>query len=183
MIETVETRGAAIERLLRAAFWTAGALLLIAPVIAMQLTPDVRWGGADFVMAGLLIGAVGFVFEAALRLTRSWTYRFAAGLGVAAAFLIMWANGAVGMIGDEGNPYNLYFLGVIALALAGAVLARFRPAGMAFAMTVAGAAQVAFAFGGLAADARGAVFSAGFAALWLLSAALFRKAARDQVVA
>jgi hypothetical protein len=74
----------------------------------------------------------------------------------------------------------LLFIGVIAVALLGAVIALFRPAGMAFAMLVAAAGQACVGLGGLSADPRGAVLSTGFAGLWLLSAALFRKAAREQ---
>ena len=82
------------------------------------------------------------------------------------------------MIGSEDNPYNLLFFGVILLALAGAVAARFRPAGMALAMAVAAAAHSAVAVGGMVEDLRGGIFSLAFAGLWLLAAALFRKAAR-----
>jgi hypothetical protein len=47
-------------------------------------------------------------------------------------------------------------------------------------MLAAGVAHAAIALGGYPADPRGAAFSLGFAFLWLLSAALFRKAAQDQ---
>jgi hypothetical protein len=115
-----------------------------------------------------------------MRTTRSWTSRFAAGFAVAAGFLIIWANGAVGMIGNEDNPYNLLFLGAIAVALLGAVVARFRAAGMALAMLAAGLLHAGIALGGWSADPIGARFSLGFAFLWFLSAALFRKAAQDR---
>ena len=84
------------------------------------------------------------------------------------------------MIGNEDNPYNFYFVGAIGLALLGAVVARFRAGGMALAMFVAGIAHAAIALGGVSVDPRGAVFSLGFAFLWLLSAVLFRKDAQDQ---
>ena len=84
------------------------------------------------------------------------------------------------MIGDEDNPYNLLFLAVIPLALTGAVLARFRASGMVWAMALAGLAQAAIAIGGIPADLRGGVLSAGLAGLWLVSAALFHNARREQ---
>lgn len=164
----------------RIAGWSMAALLLLLPLVAMQFTSEVNWTQGDFIFAGLMIGTVGVTFELAVRMSRNWSYRAGVGLALAASFLIVWANGAVGMIGDEGNPYNLLFLAVIGLALAGAVAARLRAAGMAYATAAAAAAQVAIAAGGLTADARGAVLSALFGGLWLLSALLFTKAGRDE---
>jgi hypothetical protein len=183
VVEIAEDKGAKLEKALRATFWGAAALLMLAPFVVVQFGDGLRWDAADFIFVAVVIGVVGLLFEGTMRLARSWTYRFAAGLAVVAAFLILLANGAVGMIGNDDNPYNVYFFGVIALALAGAVLARFRAAEMALAMAVAGIAQVAVALGGLGADPRGALFSALFGGLWLLSAALFRKAAREQAAA
>lgn len=164
----------------RVAAWSIAALLLLLPLVAMQFTNEVNWSLGDFIFAGLLIGIVGVTFELTVRVSRNYSYRAGVAFSLAAAFLTVWANGAVGMIGNEDNPYNLFFLGVILLALAGAVVARFRPSGMAGAMAAAAAAQVAFAIGGMPADFRGAVFSAAFGGIWLMSAALFWKAARDR---
>ena len=101
-------------------------------------------------------------------------------MAVVAAFLTIWVNGAVGMIGSEDNPYNLLFLGVLVLALVGAAVALFRSAGMAGAMLAAGVMQAAVSAFGLSTDFRGGVLSMGFTGLWLLSAALFRSSAREQ---
>jgi hypothetical protein len=160
--------------------WGIAALLLLLPLVAMQFTDEVRWDETDFIFAAVVFGTVGAALELAVRMSRNIAYRAGAGAALAAAFLIIWANAAVGMIGDEDNTYNLLFLGVIGLALVGAVAARFRPAGMAGAMIVAAIAQLVVALGGLPTDVRGGVLSAPFAGLWLLSAALFWKAARDQ---
>ena len=164
----------------RIAGWGTAALILLLPLVAMQFTREVNWTVGDFIFAGLLIGCTGLAFELTVRASSNAAYRAAVGVALAAAFLTIWANGAVGMIGDEGNPYNLLFLGVIGLALAGNVAARFRPAGMALAMAVAAIAQLAVAVGGLPTDVRGGILSAMFAGPWLLSAALLRKAARDE---
>lgn len=163
----------------RAVAWGLAALLLLLPLVAMQFSDEVSWTVGDFLFAGLLIGIVGVTFELTVRVTRNWAHRAAVVSALAAGFLTIWANGAVGMIGSEDNPYNLLFFGVILLALAGAVAARFRPAGMALAMAVAAAAHSAVAVGGMFEDPRGGIFSLAFAGLWLFSAALFRKAARD----
>jgi hypothetical protein len=162
--------------------WGTAALLLLLPLAAMQFTAEVRWDEEDFIFAGVLIGAVGIAYELTVRMTRNWGYRAAVAVALAAAFLIIWANGAVGMIGSEGNPYNLLFGGVIVIALVGAVIARFRPAGLARAMIAAAIAQVGVAAVGLSTDVLGGVLSAAFAGLWLLAAALFRRAAREQAL-
>lgn len=164
----------------RIAAWGIAALILLLPLVAMRFTDEVTWDEEDFIFAGVLIGAVGFTYELTVRMTRNWAHRAAVALALAATFLIIWANGAVGMIGSEGNPFNLLFYGVILMALVGAVAAGFRPAGMARVMVVAGIAQVSVAFAGLSTDMLGGVLSAVFAGPWLLSAALFWKAAREQ---
>jgi hypothetical protein len=163
--------------------WSIPALLLLLPLVAMRFTPEVNWTASDFVVAAVLFGSVGLAFELIVRKSSSLAYRFGAALAVVASFLTIWVNGAVGMIGSEGNPYNLLFGGVLAIALIGAVLARFQPAGMALAMLAAAVAQAALAAFGLAADPRGAVFSMAFAMPWLLAAALFWNAARERVAA
>ncbi len=164
----------------RAVGWGIAALILLLPLVAMQFTDEVSWTVSDFVFAGLLIGGVGLVFELTVRTTRNHAYRAGVGFALTAAFFIIWANGAIGMIGSERNPLNLLFGGVIAVALVGAVAARFRATGMGWSMVAAALAQIAVGVVGLPTDSLGGVFSAAFAGLWLLSALLFRVAAQDQ---
>lgn len=166
---------------LRILLWGAAAVLLALPAVAMRFGAEgVHWTASDFVFAGVLIGGTGLLLELAVRKSSNLAYRAGAAAAVAAAFLIVWANAAVGMIGSEDNGYNLLFGGVILVALAGATAARFRAAGMAAAMLVAAVAHLAVSLGGLSADSHGAGLSAAFAGLWLLSAGLFRVAAREQ---
>jgi hypothetical protein len=153
--------------------WGTAALLLLLPWVA-----NAPWTPSDFIVAGVLLGSVGLAFELIVRKSGSLAYRFGAGLAVVAAFLTIWVNGAVGMIGSEGNPYNLLFGGVLLVALSGAIVARLEPAGMARAMVAAAIAQGMVGAIGLSTDLRGAVFSMAFAGLWLLAAALFWQAAR-----
>ena len=155
--------------------WGTAALLLLLPLIA-----HLPWTASDFVFAGVLFGSVGLAFEFIVRKSGSLAYRLGAALAVIAAFLTIWVNGAVGMIGSEDNPYNLLFLGVLAIALIGAIVARFERRGMAGAMVVAAIAQAVLGAVGLSTDVRGAVFSMAFAGLWLLAAALFWAAAQEQ---
>lgn len=159
--------------------WGGAAALLLAPLVAMQFTREVNWTVGDFVFACLLIGGVGLAFELAVRVSGNWSYRAAAALGLAAGFFLIWANGAVGYIGSEDNPYNLVFFGVIGVAFVGALLSGFRPRGMALAMLAAGIAHAAAGLGGAAEDPVTIPITLGFVGLWLASAALFRKAARE----
>ena len=96
------------------------------------------------------------------------------------AFVTVWVNLAVGMIGNEDNPANLLFGGVLLVALLGAVLAWFRPRGMAVAMATAALAQGTIAVYALfAGHGALALFIGLFVLPWLLSAQLFRVAARS----
>lgn len=162
----------------RIAGWSIGGLLLLLPLVAMQFTEEVNWDAFDFVFAAVMFGSVGLAFELIVRRSSSLAYRGGAALAVIAAFMTIWANAAVGMIGSEDNFYNFVFFGVILIALIGAVVARFRPAGMMRAMLATALAQAAAGAVGFTADPRGAVFSMAFAGLWLLAAAAFGSAAR-----
>jgi hypothetical protein len=180
MVDRVERSGGRGWSPWRVTGWSIPVLLLMLPAVAMQFTSEVDWSVADFIFAAVMFGSVGLAFELIVRTSDSLAYRFGAGLAVIGAFLTIWVNGAVGMIGSEDNPYNLLFGGVLLVALIGAVLARFRAAGMARAMAVTAIAQVAVGTAGLTADPRGAVFSIGFGGLWLLSAALFWNSAQER---
>src|SRR4051794_6865924 len=89
----------------RLAGWSLAAGLLLLPLVAMHFTKEVNWTVFDFLFAGLLIGGVGLVLEVAVRMTRNPFYRMAVAAALAASFLTIWVNGAVGMIGSEDNPY------------------------------------------------------------------------------
>ena len=82
----------------RVFIWIAlatGAILLI-PLIAMQLTTEVRWGKMDFfVMGSLLFGIASLFVLAARRAPRK--YRLLVGGVFIAAFLYLWAELAVGL--------------------------------------------------------------------------------------
>lgn len=116
--------------------------------------------------------------------TATTTYRSAVGIALAAAFLLAWVSPSVGLIGADGDPANLMYLGVFAVGAVGTALARFRPIGMArtlVAMAVAQAIIAAIAlFGGLGRPWSGPleiIFSNGFfMALFVGSAWLFRRA-------
>lgn len=164
------------------------ASILLLPLLAMQTTDEVNWGPVDFAVAGALLVGTGLLYQLAARKASEITYRAAAGVALAAALLLVWINLAVGIIGDDGNPANLMYIGVLAVSMIGATLARFRPSGMAralFATALAPALVAVIAvfagFGG-SASAPLEIFgiNALFVALWVGAASLFRHAAREQ---
>ena len=160
----------------RLATWGAAALLLLCPLVAMQLTDEVSWDAADFAAFGAMLAVALGTFELAARRSGSSSYRAAVAVALAGAFALVWVNLAVGIIGSEGDPANRMYAGVLAVGVAGALLARFRPGGMARALLATAVAQVLVGVialvGGL-----GQAFLAtgGFVALWLASAWLFRR--------
>lgn len=166
---------------LRRIGWGTAGLLLLLPLVAMQVAPDsgVNWTLSDFVFAGLLLGGVGLAAELAVRISSSWSYRFGAALGLAAGFFLIWANAAVGYIGSEDNPYNQLFFGVVVIALAGSLIAGFKARGMALAMLTAGIVHAALGAYGFPQDPVTGPITLVFVAMWLGSAGLFHKAARE----
>ena len=126
---------ARLGRLLRAVVWSGAVFVWLVPLVA-KLTAGVPWTPFDFMMwAAMLLVAAG-VCEIGLRMSGRLAYRAGVIVAVGTSFLITWSNLAVGIIGDENNPLNQVFFGVIAIAVAGAALARFRAKGMALAMAV-----------------------------------------------
>lgn len=162
--------------------WGGLAALLSVPLIAMQFTDEVDWTVFDFLLMGVLLAAVGGCFELAMRMSRNWTYRIGFGIAVVTGVLTVWVNLAVGMIGNEDNPANLVFLGVLLVAAVGAVAARFRADGMSKAMAAAAVAQGgASIYAVTLGETRDAIFIAGFCLLWLAAAGLFLLARARQV--
>jgi len=158
---------------------------MLLPVLAIRGVDAAAWGlPGDFVLLAFLLAGVGLAYELAARVPDRSAYRAAAVIALAAAFLNVWINLAVGIIGSEDNPANWMYAGVLAIAALGAVLARFRPGGMARAMIAAVIAQaIVFAVAlvtGLGFTGPITVF---FAALWIISAWLFRRAAHEEVLA
>jgi signal transduction histidine kinase len=173
---------ARLTRLLRATLWGGAAFAFLVPVVA-KLTLNIPWTAFDFIFWAVMLLVAAGVCEIALRLSGRLAYRAGMIVAVGTSFLIIWSNLAVGIIGDENNPLNQIFFGVIALAVVGAVLARFRPKGMAIAMAVTAAAQFGTGFNALADEQIVFGIVTVFALGWLLAAGLFREAARAEVEA
>ena len=123
-----------------------------------------------------------------MRMTTTKAYRLAIGAALATGFILFWVIGAVGLIGVEGDPFDMIYGGVLAVGIMGAMIARFQPQGMARAMVATAVAQalvvvIALIIGKHQVEVSSVpeiVLSNGFfVVLWLGSARLFRSAARE----
>jgi hypothetical protein len=155
MVGNAENGGGRRRSRWRIASWAVAALIvLLAPLVAMQFSDEWDWG-------------------------------------LAAALLLVWINAAVGIIGDD-EAINLIYFGVLVVGLIGAYLARFEPQGMArVSLAMAIAQMLAPVIVLMIPNLRGTFMeppgvlgvmglNAFFAMLFVGSALLFRKAAREE---
>jgi len=166
----------------RIARWSGALALLLTPLVMMQISDGWHWTAGSFVFAGIVIGGVMLLYELAERASGSRAYRAGAAVALVASFLSVWTT----IVRDDGNGMGFFM--VIMAAVVGAFAAWFRPAGMARTMLGAAIMQ---ALGALAIatapstaslpDGVSRAWLAGgfFTAMWLISAILFRAAAKD----
>jgi len=76
-----------------------------------------------------------------LRKHGSSVYRWAIGLALVPTLLLLWVNGAVGIIGSENNNVNLLYIVVVGLCIVGCFFSRLQPKGMSRTMFTAAIAQ------------------------------------------
>ena len=184
-----------VRRSIRRQMWyvsLATASILVVPLVAKLFTDEVNWSLFDFIVMGILLFGTGLTYVLILRISDSIAYRTAVGVALAAAFLLFWVNGAVGIIGVARNDANLMYGGVLAVGIIGAIIARFQPHGMARALFATALAQALVAVIALIARLGSTapiwpwdvlILTGFFAALWVGSALLFRKAARAKLLA
>ena len=169
----------------------AGVALATALILLIPLLAAPAWSLADFVFAGALIFGTGLAYVLVARKAGKIAYRAAVGVALAAAFILVWINIAVGIIGSEDNLANSMYIGVLAVGIIGSIVARFRPHGMAralFAMALAQAmvAVIALIFvlgSPWSPPAEILAVNGFFVALFVGSALLFRYAGREQIPA
>ena len=117
-----------------------------------------------------------------MHLQSTTAYRFAVGLALTAALLIVWFNAAAGLIGIEDDAAaNLLYVGVLAIGLIGAIIARFHPRGMARALFATSLAQalvgaIALKLPNTASSMQILILHAVFVALFAAAGLLFRYA-------
>ncbi len=174
------------RNIIRIAIATALALLI---PLALTLTGSgvdgegFHWTPGDFLFAFVLIFGTGSLFELARNKAAGNTaYTLACAATLAGAFLLIWINGAVGIIGD--SDINALYFAVIATLGIGTVLARTQPRGMSITLSVAALVQfcipiIALLLG--TEDFRPGIWyvfelNGFFVILFAVSAALFRRA-------
>jgi ABC-type enterobactin transport system permease subunit len=74
-------------------------LLLLAPLIFMQFTEEVKWSLMDFVKMGALLLGAALLAELILRKAQKLQYRILLVLVVLVLFFLIWAELAVGIFG------------------------------------------------------------------------------------
>ena len=183
------------KSILRIALLT-GCVLLV-PLLG-NLFMGWNWPLFAFPLWGAILFGAGLAYELIARKGGTIAYRVAVGIACATGFVLVFINGAVGIIGD--GPVNLMYLGVLAVGFVGALIARFQPRGMALALFATAVAQMLVpvialviwkaGWQGLLRDPGSPhppfhpgiapVFglNAVFATLWVVSAVLFRHAGR-----
>ena len=118
-----------------------------------------------------------------MQLQPGTAYRLGIGLAVTAAFLIVWMNAAAGLIGiEDDDPANLLYVGVLAIGFFGAVIARFHPRGLAWALFATALAQavvgaIALKLPNTASPTQIVILHSVFVAMFAGAALLFRYAA------
>jgi len=181
MAGNTQETGARLEGRRRGALWAMAALALLVPLAAGW-----PWTMGDYVFAAVLMfGSLG-LYELAARLTGNTAYRTGAALAIAATFLLVWVNAAVGITDSEAD--GLLLLLVPAVGFIGALVARFQPRGMAVVMFTAALTVVSIAVIALIAGivpAFNSVFEilgiAGvFGMMFIGSGLLFHQAARQR---
>ena len=165
---------------MRTVMWGGAVALLLAPAVAMQVPTEVQGTLFDFALMGVLLAIACGVGELVLRASDSLTYRLGAAVAIGTTFVLVVGNLAVGLIGAEDKPANVWVWALVVMAAVGAVVSQFRARGLSRLMLALAAGQ-----GGLAIYARATeqdlplgvtlIFMAG----WLVAAALFDRAARE----
>ncbi|UCF32714.1 MAG: hypothetical protein JSV78_10310 [Phycisphaerales bacterium] len=161
--------------------------MLLLALVAKQFIGEVSWVD-NLAQTGALLIGVGVAVELVSRKTGEAAYRAAVGLALGSALLLGWVNGAVGIIGSEDNDANLMYGGVLVVGAIGAIIARFKPEGMARALFATALAQtlvpVIALVGRLGSPYSGPLeivsVNGFFVALFVGSAVLFSKAARGR---
>lgn len=182
MADSSEPAGPRAWNYWRIARWTAALALLLTPLVMMQISNEWHWSIGSFLVAGIMIGGVGLLYELAERASNSRAYRAGAAIAFGTSFLTVWAT----VVRDDGNGIGFFLL--IMAAVVGGFSASFRAPSMARAMLGVAIMQallgIAIATAPSTANTpdgsfKALLFSSFFAALWLISGTFFHAAAKE----
>jgi len=80
--------------------YSAAAVLLAVPLIAMQFTTEVNWTISDFVIAAALLFTTAFSADFVLKKVKTFKSRLLLIFGILAFLILIWAEMAVGIFGS-----------------------------------------------------------------------------------
>ena len=72
------------------------------PLIAMQLTDEVKWSLFDFIIMGAMLSITGLLGEVILKKVKKSKHRLILYITIVMIFFLIWAELAVGIF---GTPY------------------------------------------------------------------------------
>lgn len=130
-------------RVLRPLSWGSALALLALPWLAMRFTDEVAWTGSDFALFGAMLLVACLAFETVMRVARAPAYLVASLLAIGTAFLLVWANLAVGIVDEPEHPANLMFAMVLVVGGIGSATSRLQPRGMVHVLSLMACLQVA----------------------------------------
>ena len=168
------------------------ALILLIPLLRNLLVYGWDWDLRGFLLVasvGTLLFGAGLTYQMVTKKLATPAYRAAVGVALVAAFLLVWGNFV--QAADDVNPNAIMYLSVPLVGMTGAAIARFRPDGMARALSVTALAQALVLSIALIvrdpqvtpwtpAVLRGFAGNAFFVMLFAGSALLFRNAGRGK---
>lgn len=114
--------------------------ILMAPLIGV-LFFGWNWDWFDFLVIGVVLFCAAFAYEWVAAKGGTIWYRTAVALALFAGVVLLWVNGAVGIIGTKNNLSNPMYFGVLMIGAISAIIGRFKPQGMARALCVTALAQ------------------------------------------
>jgi hypothetical protein len=166
------------------------ALILVIPLLGNRFVEGWNWPPRAFVFFGVLIFAIGVTYKLITRNVDTIAYRSALGLALVTGFVLFFGNFVQAADDVYHVPAALMYLIVPVLGIIGAAIARFHSRGMSRALFVTAIAQaVVFAIA-LSRNLpvttwtppvwRGFGGNALFLVLFVVSALLFRTAARGE---
>lgn len=173
--------------ILRIVGWSMAGLVLLLPLVAMLFTDEVNWSAGDFLFAIGLLGGTGFLCELAIRRSHDNSYRTGVLLALAAMFLLVWSNAAVGFVGSGSNAANVLYFAMVAIPIIGGAVSGFKAKGMFLTLLLTAIVQAAITVFAFATDlvhedssSMILAINAIFILLWMGSAMLFHHAAESE---
>lgn len=73
--------------------------ILLIPLIAMQFTEEVNWTLSDFIIGGVLLLGFGLLLDFVMKALTKSKYKIFIGIVLVIAFILIWAELAVGIFG------------------------------------------------------------------------------------